>query len=569
MNLTKRNFFLTLILLFISVVFPCMLQADFLDHKSIELEQLHLYKIIISIKAACLTERIEAIQRQEESSQDFELTTQSPLKLVELALQEMKDIVAGLNKGLLASSIEIEYKFVNLCNFLQDKKITSRALRELREKINEFDLALKTFCKRKKYYLKPEAFELVNKMIRFNHMLNQGVLDDNYFDLSIIDLSLDLIFYRPLEFANKHKFLIGGAALAVCALIAAVYGYPIYVAHQLTNRNPNYQCRQLHGFSQPLGSGDCGLYALVHTLLLMNPGHQAQEPAAMLNADAIQDRLNAIPSLNPIIEQMQMNIRNYRAAHPNVLPDGWLRAEEIQQLLNPNTLQTFAAQLHAIGINQQALDLQDIHIVELHNDHVANDLLRERNHQLNIVAVAPAIDRFRRLNRAQGIILFMHGHWVSLRLQRDAQGIVQPLLLNSSIQNITNHPVVNQIIELFTQQAIASPHGLANIAPSLETARGILNGNGIYPADADRAQAVLNHLSRAIGGIQAAPADQRAQEFAYYQQNLTDLFNNFRNACLGHNLHQIATEQAPHLIDLDHVQTIDQLIIALVGHPFA
>jgi hypothetical protein len=565
MNLNKRNIFLTLVLTLISASSFYTVQADFLDHKSIELEQLHLYKIIIGVKATCLSERIETLQQKGNTSKDFDLTAQSSLKFIELALQEMNDIVVGLNKGILSGNIEIEYKFVNLCNFLQDKEITPRSLRELRTKVNEFDIVLKEFCRKKKYYLKPEAFELVNKMIRLNHILIQGVLHDNYFDLSMTDLALDLIFHRPLEFAQNHKLLIGGTLLIACGIIAAIYGYPSYVRYQLENRNPNYQCHQLHGFSQPIGSGDCALYSLVHTLLMMNPAaqNQAQGPVNLINADVMQERLNAIPSLNPVIEGMQGIIRNHRDAdrNPNVPENGWLTADEVELFLAPDALHGLAAQLQAIGINEQAIDFQDIHIME----------------NLGFLArgqgipdwLPVAVDRFRRLNRPQGIVLFTHGHWVALRLQRDAQGVIQPLMIDSALYNITNHPIVNQVIQLFTQQPFASPYGLANITPSIDNATGILNGNADYASDADRHAAVLNHLRRAIDGIQGSPADQRAQEFAYYQQSLTGLFNNLRNTCLALNLHQVALEQAPYIINFDNIENIDQLIIALVGHPFA
>jgi|GEM_PF-4566407 len=556
MNFIMRNIFLSTLLTCISVLIPLFpLKADFLGHKVIEHEKLHLYQILVEIKAVLLSDAIRDYQSSESegsqttvSAHDF-ISIKSPLKIIDSALQDIRDIVTSLNNEVLASSFEIEYMFINMCNFLQDKKIIPQSLRELKREIDRFDFSINEFRTKKRYYLKPDAIELLIKMTHFNRLLVQHVLNDDYFDLSMKDVALDLVYHRPLEFISRHKMAFCLGTLAVCGIIAGVYGYPAYISYQLANRNPNYpEMRQLHGFTQPVRSADCGYYAAVHTLLMMNAGLNA-DPAVM------QEHLNRITSINGVVAQLK------------TINDGadWIDGNQVLNILNQNAIQHCAVAFQAIGLLPQNLDFQDIHMIEN-----AGLLLRGQGIQQGLI---DAINRFRTLNRPQGIVLLLagnragqHGHWVSLRLQRNAEGVLQPILVNSKLSNITDYQIVNQVIQLFAHQPIQSQYGLVNITLPLDDAGGVLDNDAHNGTEAARYQSATRHLARAIERIQAADEGQRAQELAFYRDRMTALFTRIRTDALRLDIHQVIIDHR-HQIDFDLVQNLDQFIETILGHP--
>lgn len=524
--------------------------TDFLDHKNIELEDFNLYKVLIGIKAMLLAEKIDELQYQNNPRVDWRPEEKSPLAYTEQAIQDLKYIVTTINRGDLGGNLEIQYKLINTYNFLQDREITPRSLRIFKEEIIKFDNELQSVYKKKKHYLSQSVLDLFNKIMLFNHQLIHCIIKDNNFDFTMNQIFKDLFLHRPWEFIVEYKLLFGGLALIAGAIVAATYGYPLYIARVLANQNPQFpEMRQLHGFSQPTGSGDCGYYAAVHTMLMMNEG-------PYVDPDALQQRLNGISSITRVVDQLKALNRGA----------DWIDGDQVLPLLHPRVVQHLAADFQNIGILPQNLHFEDIHMIEN-----VGLLAQGQGIQGQLLE---AINRFRRDNRPQGLVLLLagnganqHGHWISVRIQRNAQGILQPILLNSNLWNATNLRIVNQVIELFANQPIQSEYGLANIAPSLDAAGAVLDNDAHVGDEADRYAGAIRHLIAAIRAVDGAGDAQRAQEFAFYRGRITDLFNRIRNDALRLGIENLDIRVG--VVNLNRIQTVDQFIQDAVGHPLA
>jgi hypothetical protein len=233
-------------------------------------------------------------------------------------------------------------------------------------------------------------------------------------------------------------------------------------------------------------------------------------------------------------------------------------------MVDPQVLRHFATNFTDIGVGVQNINFEDIHLVEIGafedmRRQTGRALLVLRNlNDANIQPVgfigqpqadnpnpwfANAIDRFRRLNRPQGFIISLGRHWISMRLNRDANGVLQPILANSSwLVNVTNNNVVNHIIQLFDNQPLPqapnqpSVFGQQRVTPLLEAAENILNGAGNYRNEGFRCQAAFNQLQAALLAISVAHVDEgdndaTAREFNFYRNNLEQVFGALQNQC--------------------------------------
>ncbi len=592
----NQRFFITVLIVFIFVfalinnIFGQIQEHYSLDHKKnsldfnktnilsvqehvkfiVDVKNINLYKILIGIKACLISKIIENAKRDEfllnQEIESAELTS------INNAISLLEDIIERSNSIKFDEGLELLNKMIRTYNFLENKEISPRILRSFVEEIDKFDRDISRIYSRKKYLLSDKAKNLFIDIRKLNHMLKQTIIKEDFFDFTMLQFASDMFFHRPLEFASKHKIITCGIVGTLIGLVVAWYGYPYYVSYKLANKNQNYNCHQLNGFYQPKGSGDCGYFAAAHTLVMMS------EPGNTVNVEQLQGRLNNIYSLNTVINNLRQVI--------NGDGQGWIHGDNISAMLRPDTLNRFANDFANLGVNAQNINFEDIHLVEIggivnrravlairHPNEVLIQragFLGEPNIQAPQAWFANSINRFRNLNRPQGFIISLGNHWVAMRLQRDEQGIIQPILADSLwLENITNNQIVNHIIQLYNELPadglrIETAYGHENIAPSLDNIDAILNLHDYPAGEVARYNSMFNHFARALQSLGAA--ENRNQELNFYRDRLDNLFHQIRNGARALGNQHIASDLSLHVVDLNHIQTLDQCIFVVLGH---
>lgn len=125
------------------------------------------------------------------------------------ALVLLNQIVLGLNTEHFACNPEIGYLFVSMCNRLKGVdfgRIEPYLVRSQYRRINRFNEYVSSYCLSNKDLLSKDELDLFDKITKFNQLVMFFLLNEDYFDVGMIDTLVDVI-RRPWEFISKPNFL--------------------------------------------------------------------------------------------------------------------------------------------------------------------------------------------------------------------------------------------------------------------------------------------------------------------------------------------------------------------------
>lgn len=543
--------------------------ADLFDHKTINLSEFHLYKILVGIQATHIAEKIEQIEHPE--LLESPAYSQSNLAFIETALHDLRSIIDYLNDSGFEAHLEIGYKLINAYNFLQDKEISPRNIRRFKAEIKKFDEELKDFYQKRKYFLSGRVVDLTNKVLKLNALLANVILKEENFEFSYTCLFKDLVLHRPFEFACKHKILTVGTIALTSAFLITKYGYPRYIQYVLANRNTKYpELRQIHGFSQH-GGADCGYYALTQALVMQAAVQNNSDVAA----NVMQSNFNKISSLSGVIEGFRSFILYLRGENA---PTDWLDDDEIRTLANQGTINRLSSAFDTVGIRAAHLALNNVHVVanpaQLFENGIGLEeslregILRFRNHNtpqavvlgLGSDYVGKALERLKARGSTKEAMQKASNeinatHWISVLIQRDNQGVLKPIIVDSQNSNKTALQDVTNLIQLFTETPIPSEFGLVNVSNRIDNAQNLLEqGLDLY-----RYLSAANHLARGIRAIldQGDP-DAQQRELDFYHADFERILQQIHQGL------QILGDGDLDFIDLDNGIVIHRESIASV-----
>ncbi len=192
--------------------------------KLIDINRLHLYRVLNEFRGV-IAHHAQVNNNAVKDNGVLWIAFLTPLDLVEDAIARMNAIVALFNSDDFYGyerqyrNLEIQYKFVNVCNLLKDvQKVEPRHLRQLRAKLVEFDQYIQAYCLREKYFLKPAEIDLFNEIVLFNRIVLEYLLKDEYLSLTFSDKCIDFIYRQPSEYVRKNGWIISMVALTVAGI---------------------------------------------------------------------------------------------------------------------------------------------------------------------------------------------------------------------------------------------------------------------------------------------------------------------------------------------------------------
>lgn len=253
-----KSFLNFLCIIFLIQVSTCALQGKAL----IDASSLPSYQLIGKIKSF-----LGQHGPMKQSSLDHS-GNMAALLLVEKSQSILSDIIDGFNQGTI-HNLMIEKNFMQAYGLNLPAHVRPKDLRFFSKKIAEFDLFLNDFIRQKRWSLTAQELALINKIQQLNVLLTKGVLHSDFLPIETGDYVTDVLWYRPCEFAARHKILLACTVGALCAAGLSYYVvYPQLVRWSLGNKNPNFKCHQFAGCLQG-DNAKCGYYALLHAMLMI------------------------------------------------------------------------------------------------------------------------------------------------------------------------------------------------------------------------------------------------------------------------------------------------------------
>jgi len=392
-------------------------------HRSLQPKQLYLYNLLVDIR--------EALTEQKDSHNEVYMRIQNAVLL-------MEEIVDGINKEIFFFNPQMEYKFINICNFLKGTNtITLSLLRSFKEKIRNFDRYIEHYCLKKREVIEKKELDLLNKMTYCNDLLLNNLLKDEYLSISLLDHVTDVLIYRPMEFIAAHKLL---TVIIVGCIVGGIWYFYVrqpevpnpIVEERVTDQ---YRIIQMRVLNQT--RSQCAFNALYNRCLASNEDigrlsvevndsvqfkEWQQVASALIGSDAaLRD-----DHLEELIAKLGINRENL-----TVIPDS--------TALDPTHLQPVAPE--PVGILPAIVPHIDQKIAALRRGvpqiFIINDTESSRGHSLQEVGQATH-------------------HWFTVVMKPDVQragGIL--FILADSLRNrdITRHPIIDRLLRIFTTPA--------------------------------------------------------------------------------------------------------------------
>jgi hypothetical protein len=372
------------------------------------------------------------------------------LELVEDAIRKMSGIVDVFNSDTFYTqenqyrNLEIQYKFVNVCNFLKDgNEVEPRHLRKLRDKIKEFDRYLKSYCLREKDFLTQTEIGVFNKITQLNQILLEHLLKNEFLRLDFADKFIDYVFYRPLELVCEHPWITIAFIATVSGLFLSFYYVP-YV--HLKNLNKDVEVTQFKVRNQ--WRNTCGLHGVYNLMCFMHGK----------NDDQIRTLLADDSAFN-LAQQTCMRI--------NGTADN-LDGVQVQRLLDAYNVPTEAR------TNLMVLESTPANNVLERLGHIASDAPSVLNSTAaagvhSVVNIPAAPQRFNAGQPQYFLVNDGGRHWLPFTFKRDssALGGVRVLTAESNLNgNVTTCPAITYICRFLTGRDTTSSVPIVSVVPA-------------------------------------------------------------------------------------------------------
>jgi len=547
--------------------------------KEIKAEDLHVYKILEQAKID-IGVMLSALEHDTQRDPKLHILAKRQIfeRLQLLAEQQalLITIIHGFNVGFHGDHLfyypEIELKFVNACNLHKDIDIQDLKLhhvRALKKKFISVNRYVKTYCRT--HRIKSDDIALFNNIILFNQKLTDLVLDEQCFNVDWYDSLIDMVYHRPLEFIGENKAVsvaIGAIAVGLLYYYVIKPKWDEYWMFQ--NLNKIYDMKHLKTVRQD--GADCGHHALLNALIKANC---TQEQAEQLLTDKklhdvvighwkefIADRRKAAKEAGEEKGFDEKTLRKKRFKHEQ--GSEWLHDGEVAALLQNDQLKVFADE---IGI--ETADVKRPFIVQ--RSFKSHDFYKAFYRE----ELGQQVETFKRTHEPQHMMVMIPGHYIAVSLEADIekkQG-VNVELMDSMWGNYTDHPVVEELTNLFAQKnalkkmrdKVKEREALAEIFVPLDKAQGVIDHaiEGDYGDLAHAPENALRHLRECV--LEAH--DHKILARKHVRDRLGRCFRNLRVFARAHRSdHRVALEDGTN-INFDTCTTVDDFIGKITGSP--
>jgi len=414
-----------------------------LAKKKIVSGNLALYKILIGIKSNVNRMLLELLP-QGNTNQDIENSLLSAASIIGEAIKLIDQIIDDLNSQCFFANPEIEYRFVNMCNFLADvTSVKSRHIRLLSEKVKQFNEYVTIYCINRKDFLERRDLELFNKITKFNQILVLCLLREEYFDIDFFDSLTDYMVYQPWEFVCKHKVLTSIA-------VSAAFGVGLYYGwHWYKSKNDIYNIiTNIDGLKQ--NSADCGYFALIQGYLV------SQET----NKKKIEGILSKAKNQTDLIKPLKEKVMNDRKINKQKPDRGnWLKSDELIDLADSKE---FKEVLNKLGMKNNnptnVVILEGISPEMLKSGiGVTNDFAQSVNNLKNgpqcvIVCDTPQ-------GSGNKLNIDGAGHWWAVTIVPDEKSSygLKAFVLDSLVGDQRNNPTLQLLLKVYEKQETPYP----------------------------------------------------------------------------------------------------------------
>lgn len=534
------------------------------EKNSIDAKKLYLYQKLEDITTILSTHQLLGkANKQALPAKIF----QEPLKLVRNTKDLLERIVVSFNAENLFYNPEIGYRFVNNCNFLRDiNEVCPHHIREYKKQLAKFDAYLQNYKLTRKDFLQSQDIELIDNIRLFNHHISCYMLRDEFFDICFADKVIDSVWYRPLEWIDRHPLLTTGIIITAACFVGYFYVYPKYLEWYYRNCNKDFDGKQLLGSGQ--NAGECALIALAHALIAASSDDEqtvqnrlnilkdnqdildgwrqfitTRRAPMLAQIPVLQGQLAALQTAGAGHEQEIVKITQDIASRSAVQGSSWLHGNEVQDLLQPAHITPFLSRL---GIGENPVNIiQRVVVVE-----------SGRTLPGNSAEFARSIQAFRANSHPQVVVLNTGGHWIALKLMPNTQARNNVFfwVIDSMPFNDTASSYVTNVLNTYTRLPLMRP-GMQAILPMVQTAENVFAVNN------DTAGA-LHHLRNAVMG--SIVGDGRAfigdPAFAVTQQQMAQCFDAIRNQNLFLGQHGATIGASARMVDFDTCLTFNDFI---------
>jgi len=446
--------------------------------KNIKAENLQIYKILSQAKNA-LNALLPLIAVNDPL---VKADIAARMEQINDALRLLESIAQGFNAGYQGDHLfyypEIEYKFINACNLCSDideTELKPTHIRYLKRKFKSVDNYIKAYIRTRR--IKECDLQLFNTIVRFNQLLTERILDEQYFNVDTYDQVIDFFYHRPLEFFKEHK-----AVSIALGVIGTGLLYYYVIKPRLDDWNLTYNFNKVYYMTQfkavrQKGIAECGYNAMFNTFILANCRTEKQAKALLQDVKLhdkvikkwkkivvkerkakpgaakkqLEKKLNKKLTDKEVAKYLKNKV-GYKVG--DLEGEGDIDVGEMGLILRDDENLADIADALSVDID----DLERPFIVErVHSapDFRAKNPLKARSRDLHLNdELIARIQRFNKKKQAEYFVLDTDGHYISLALKPDANKKygVNIQIVDSMNSNDTQDDAVVEIADLFLQK---------------------------------------------------------------------------------------------------------------------